>query len=235
MFLQKRKEMSRLSFVVLLILLVLGLDQGLKIWVKTHMEYGEEFNLLGLSWARIHFVENEGMAFGLKLDMTYGKLALSLFRIIVVSFLGYFIYELIRDKVSYGMLASISLILAGALGNILDSAFYGLIFSESSYHGGLAALFPEDGLSYGKDFPLGGFLHGKVVDMFYFPMFKGIFPDWVPIWGGESYLFFRPVFNLADAAITTGVVSILLWYRDLFKEAPKEEEPISVLEVGEES
>lgn len=225
--------MSRLSFVILLILLVLGLDQGLKIWVKTHMEYGEEFNLLGFTWARIHFVENEGMAFGLKLDMTYGKLALSLFRIIVVSFLGYFIYELIRDKVGFGMLASISLILAGALGNILDSAFYGLIFSESSYHGGLAELFPAAG-AYGQDYPLGGFLHGKVVDMFYFPMFKGIFPDSMPIWGGESYLFFRPVFNLADAAITTGVVSILLWHRDLFKEAPKEDEPTPEVEVGEE-
>ena len=203
--------MKRGTFVILLVLLILGLDQGLKIWIKTNLEYGEEFNILGLDWARIHFVENEGMAFGLTLGGSYGKLILSLFRIVVVSFLGYYIYQLIKEKISFGMLASISLILAGALGNILDSAFYGLIFSESPYHGGLAEMFPEGG-------GYAGFLYGKVVDMFYFPMFKGVFPEWFPMWGGDSFLFFRPVFNVADAAITVGVASVILFYRHMFQE-----------------
>lgn len=202
--------MKRGTFVILLVLLILGLDQGLKIWIKTHLEYGEEFNLLGLEWARIHFVENEGMAFGLTLGGSYGKLILSLFRIVVVSFLGYYLYQLVQEKLSYGMLASIALILAGALGNILDSAFYGLIFSESPYHGGLAEMFPEGG-------GYAGFLYGKVVDMFYFPLLKGVFPEWLPIWGGDSFLFFRPVFNVADAAITVGVASVILFYRHMFQ------------------
>jgi len=212
----------------LLVLIILGLDQGLKIWIKTHLEYGEEFNILGLDWARIHFVENEGMAFGLTLGGSYGKLLLSLFRIIVVSFLGYYIYQLVKEKFSFGMLASISLILAGALGNILDSAFYGLIFSESPYHGGLAEMFPEGG-GYAS------FLYGKVVDMFYFPMFKGVFPEWVPFWGGDSFLFFRPVFNVADAAITVGVASVILFYRHMFQEEeePKMQEVLTTIEPTE--
>ena len=146
---------------------------------------------------------------------------LSLFRIIVVSFLGYYLYQLVKEKLSFGLLASIALILAGALGNILDSAFYGLIFSESHYHGGLATMFPEGG-------GYAGFLYGKVVDMFYFPMFKGVFPQWVPFWGGDSFLFFRPVFNIADAAITVGVTSVILFYRHMFQH---EEEDTPVKEV----
>ena len=201
--------------MILLILFILVLDQGLKIWIKTHLEYGEEFNLLGLNWARIHFVENEGMAFGLTLGGSYGKLILSLFRIVVVSFLAYYLYELIKEKLPYGMLASIGLIMAGALGNILDSAFYGLIFSESPYHGGIAEMFPEAG-------GYAGFLYGKVVDMFYFPLFTGAFPEWLPFWGGDTFLFFRPVFNVADAAITVGVASVILFYRQMFQH---EEEP----------
>lgn len=222
--------MKRGTFVILLILLVLGLDQALKIWIKTSLEYGEEFKILGLDWARIHFVENEGMAFGLKLGGSYGKLVLSLFRIIVVSFLGYYLYQLIKEKLSFGLLASISLILAGALGNILDSAFYGIIFSESHYHGGLATMFPEGG-------GYAGFLYGKVVDMFYFPMFKGVFPEWIPLWGGDSFLFFRPVFNIADAAITVGVTSVILFYRHMFQEEEetnKAEEIIVSPEIAEE-
>lgn len=180
------------------------------------MAYGAEFNLLGLDWARIHFVENEGMAFGLKLGGDYGKLILSVFRIVVVSFLIYFIAQLIKEKVSYGLLASIGAIMAGALGNILDSMFYGIIFSASDpFHGVVAEIFPPEG-GYST------FLHGKVVDMFYFPMFKGVFPDWLPIWGGESFLFFRPVFNIADAAISVGVVSIILFHRQIFR--PEEQQ-----------
>ena len=195
--------------VALIIIGVLVVDQWLKIWIKTNLAYGEEIQLLGQPWALIHFVENEGMAFGITLGGDYGKLALSLFRIVAVCFLFYYLRLLLRSKVSFGLIASFSLILAGAIGNIIDSAFYGLIFSETPYHGGVATLFPEGG-------GYAGFLHGKVVDMFYFPMFEGFFPDWVPLWGGEHFQFFRPVFNVADAAITVGVLSLLIFFRSFF-------------------
>lgn len=195
--------------IALIVIGVLIVDQWLKIWIKTNLAYGEEIQILGQSWALIHFVENEGMAFGITLGGDYGKLALSLFRIAAVCFLIYYLRLLLRSKVSFGLIASFSLILAGAIGNIIDSAFYGLIFSQSPYHGGVATMFPEGG-------GYAGFLHGKVVDMFYFPMFEGFFPEWVPLWGGEHFQFFRPVFNVADAAITTGVLSLLIFFRSFF-------------------
>lgn len=191
-------------------LLVLFVDQALKIWIKTNLSYGEEIKIFGLDWALIHFVENEGMAFGITLGGEYGKLALSLFRIAAVGFLFYYLRLLLRANASFSLIACFTLILAGAIGNILDSAFYGLVFSETPYHSGeVATMFPEAG-------GYAGFLHGKVVDMFYFPMFEGIFPGWLPFWGGEHFLFFRPVFNVADASITTGVLSLLLFHRSFF-------------------
>ncbi len=180
------------------------------------MEYEQEIPLFGHDWAYLRFVENPGMAFGMELGGEYGKLALSLFRIFAVIFLIYFIIRLIKLNLSMGFLASFALILAGALGNIIDSAFYGLIFSDSpAYHGGLATLFPPEG-------GYAGFLHGKVVDMLYFPMFKGIYPDWFPIMGGKPYLFFRPIFNIADSAITVGVISIIVFYRSFFAAVDKQ-------------
>ncbi len=191
-------------------MLVLLIDQSIKIWVKTHMEYGDEIELFGLDWALIHFIENPGMAFGLTLgDGQWGKLALSLFRILAVVFLVYFIRELVKRNMPNSLLMSFALILAGAIGNILDSAFYGLIFSESPYHGGVATFLPEGG-------GYAGFLQGRVVDMFYFPMFRGIWPEWMPVVGGQFYLFFRPVFNVADVSITLGVLNILLFQRSFF-------------------
>jgi signal peptidase II len=196
--------------VAALIFLVLLIDQTVKIWIKTNLAYGDEQLIFGLTWARIHFVENEGMAFGITLGGDYGKLALSLFRIAAVGFLFYYLRLLIRSNATSGLVACFALILAGAIGNILDSAFYGLIFSETPYHSReVATLFPTEG-GYAS------FLHGKVVDMFYFPMFEGVFPSWFPFWGGENFLFFRPVFNVADASITVGVVSLLLFYRGFF-------------------
>lgn len=171
------------------------------------MMLGEEFGIFGLSWARIHFTENEGMAFGMAFGGDSGKLLLTLFRIVAVSFIGYYLFTLIRHKASMGLIASIALIFAGAMGNILDSVFYGLFFNDSLYQ--VAEMFPVHG-------GYAGLFHGKVVDMFYFPMFKGYYPDWMPLIGGNFYTFFRPVFNVADSSITIGVLYILLFQRGMF-------------------
>ncbi len=201
--------MNRSTYLILIILLVLIIDQSVKIWVKTTMQIGEEFPLLGIRWAIIHFVENEGMAFGWKIPATYGKLILSLFRIGAIAFLIYLIRQLLAAGAGKGLLTCFALIFAGALGNIIDSAFYGMIFSASHYHGGVATMFPAEG-------GYAGFLYGKVVDMLYFPIIESSWPQWMPWIGGEHFLFFRPVFNIADASITTGVILLLLFYRNFF-------------------
>ncbi len=211
--------MNRSTKIGLLVLLVLLLDQGLKIWVKTHLTYGQEMQLFGLHWALIHFVENNGMAFGLTLGGgEYGKLLLSIFRLLAITFLVFYLRSLIRVGAPMGLLVSFAFILAGATGNIIDSAFYGLIFSESLFHGAPAQLFPAGG-------GYAGFLHGKVVDMFYFPVFRGQLPDWIPFWGGDYILFFKPVFNVADIAITLGVINILLFQRSFFQTPEHRREP----------
>lgn len=196
---------------ILVVFLVLLLDQSLKFWVKTHLLLGEEINIFG-NWFIIHFTENNGMAFGLEFAGENGKLFLSIFRIIAVAGIGYYLYTLAKGGAHQGLLISISLILAGALGNILDSAFYGMIFSES-YHD-LAKLFPAEG-GYAP------FLHGRVVDMLYFPLIEGHFPEWFPFWGSESFLFFRPVFNVADSSITLGVALIIIFQSRFFRDTEK--------------
>ncbi len=192
----------------LLLALILALDQGLKFWVKTHMSIGMEFDFLGLDWFKIHFVENNGMAFGLQFGGAYGKLALSLFRLIAIGFLGYYIALLLRQRAGWGMLISFTLILAGAIGNVLDSAFYGLLFSASGFHQ-IAQFLPEGG-------GYAGLLHGKVVDMLHISVWHGYLPEWLPFWGGTYVELFKPVFNLADVSISTGVLSILLFQRSFF-------------------
>ena len=191
-----------------IIFLILFLDQFLKIWIKLNMFIGQEYAILG-NWFIIHFTENNGMAFGMEFEWLaeFGKLALSLFRIVAIAGICWFLYDLIRKKAPKGIIISISMIVAGALGNILDSAFYGMIFNDSNYQ--VATFLPETG-GYSS------FLHGKVVDMFYFPMIRGTFPDWFPIWTNESFIFFRPVFNIADASITLGVANILMFQRKYF-------------------
>lgn len=199
----------KIAFIV--IFLVLLLDQVLKIWVKTNMRLYDNIEIT--SWFIIRFVENNGMAFGIEI---IGKLFLSLFRIAAVIAIAYYIYYIIKKGTNTGFVVCLSLILAGALGNILDSAFYGLIFSEST-QASVATIFPPDG-GYAP------FLHGKVVDMFYFPLIEiDRLPDWIPIWGGEEFVFFRPIFNLADTAISVGVILLLLFERKhLVEQKPKE-------------
>jgi signal peptidase II len=172
------------------------------------MTIGQEQQVIG-NWFLLHFTENEGMAFGMRLGGEFGKLILSIFRIIAIGAIGYYLYHLTRKKANFGLVFSITLILAGALGNIIDSAFYGLLFSQSSYHT-VAAFLPEGG-GYSN------FLHGKVVDMLYFPLVSGNFPDWLPFWGGQNFIFFRPVFNIADSSITVGVILLLLFQRKFFR------------------
>lgn len=193
---------------ILFIILILVIDQVLKIWIKTHMMIGDEIHLFG-NWGMLHFIENNGMAFGMEMGGKPGKLILSVFRIVAIFGIGWFLASLIQKKTNLGLILAISAILAGAIGNIIDSAFYGMIFNES--YNQVATLFPPEG-GYSS------FLHGKVVDMFYFPVINTTWPDWSPIRPGQSLIFFRPVFNIADSAITCGVLAIILFQKKMFRD-----------------
>ncbi len=184
------------------VFLILLADQVLKTWVKTNMFIGQEFHLIK-NFAIIHFTENNGMAFGMEFGGEAGKLALSLFRILAVIGIGYGLHHLIKHKYHRGLILNVALIFSGALGNIIDSVFYGVIYN------------------YEKLF------HGRVVDMFYFPIIQGHYPTWFPIWAGEDFVFFRPVFNIADSAISIGVIMILIFQKTYFKEDIKEQPSIN--------
>jgi len=209
--------MTRTIKSLIIIFLILIADQVLKIWVKTTMSLGDEF-VVFKDWFILHFVENNGMAFGFEFAGEYGKMFLSIFRILAVIAIGWYLFKLAKQKeIPFGFIVSISLIFAGAIGNIIDSLFYGLIFQDS--YGQVSAIFPQGG-GYAS------FLHGKVVDMFYFPLINGQYPGWLPFVGGDQFIFFRPVFNIADSSITIGIFSILIFYRKYFnkeEEKPAEE------------
>lgn len=193
---------KHLYLPLLIIFLVLLIDQWVKFYIKLHFSLGEEVKVMG-DWFRLHFTENYGMAFGIELGGIWGKILLTIFRIIFVGIIGYYISTLIKGKRHLGYILSWSLILAGALGNIIDSVFYGKIFSESLHGGPLAEFMPALGYD--------GWFRGRVVDMLYFPLIQTTIPDNFPIWAGEDFEFFRPVFNIADSAISIGFVCILIF------------------------
>jgi signal peptidase II len=215
----------KLKHVLFTVFIVLVLDQILKIYVKTHFSMSQgynEINIIG-DWFKLHFLENEGMAFGMKFGGEWGKLALTVFRIIACIWGFYFIQNtLIKQRFSNGLIFCASLILAGALGNSIDSIFYGKIFTDSSFHLNNIAKFAPWGQGYGSLF------HGKVVDMLYFPILKGNYPSWFPIWAGQDFEFFRPVFNLADAAISLGVFSIFIFQSIILKQHNSSENEVII-------
>ncbi len=199
------------KYIALLIVGLLILDQAVKLYIKTHMTLGDSIHVFG-SWFQLYFIENEGAAWGMSLGGKYGKLILSLFRIVAVTAIALFINHLWKKKAPAGVLVGISLVLAGALGNIIDSAFYGLVFSESTYTT-VATLFPEGG-GYAD------FLHGKVVDMLYFPLFTiENMPGWLDWMAGADgrFTFFAPVFNIADSYITIAVFYLAIFQWKYFK------------------
>ncbi|RXK83245.1 lipoprotein signal peptidase [Filimonas effusa] len=199
--------------LVLLIVLILLADQALKIYIKTNYYIGEEHRVLG-SWFRLHFVENEGMAWGWKFGGGIGKILLTLFRLVAVVIGTFYLRKFIAQKYHKGFIICAGLIYAGALGNLIDSMFYGLIFENSDpFMQNVAKIFPAGG-GYTS------FLHGKVVDMLYFPLITNAhYPQWFPFWAGEEFEFFRPVFNLADASISAGVIAILIWQQKFFPQS----------------
>lgn len=196
--------------IFFIISLIVIADQVLKIYVKTHFHAAESHAVLG-SWFQLYFIENEGMAYGWKFGGEWGKIVLTLFRMGAVIFGVFYIKKIIQQRYHPGFIICAALIFAGALGNLIDSMFYGLIFDDSSqYTYNIARMFPAHGYA--------GFLHGKVVDMLYFPIIQDAhFPAWLPFWGGESFVFFRPIFNLSDAAISTGIITILVFQKRFFR------------------
>lgn len=203
-------KISRGCGISLLVILLLVIDQVIKFAVKLNMTLGESIPVFG-DWFQICFIENNGMAFGMQFGGSVGKLALSLFRVVLIGFIIAYLKKLIKKAgTPTGVLVGLSLVLVGAIGNVVDCLFYGEIFSASTYSQ-VAQLFPPDG-------GYTGFLYGKVVDMFYFPIIDTILPEWVPFYGGEHFIFFRPIFNFADACISVSVIYMLLFQRKFFME-----------------
>jgi len=202
-------SLKKSAFIIILILLI---DQISKIYIKTHFALGDEYRLF--DWFRIYFVENDGMAWGTKIsdfasfisDRT-AKIALTIFRMVAIIGIGYWLLEATKKKRPMVLLLAIALVFAGALGNIIDSVFYGVLFNDS--YGQIASVFPIEG---GYD----SLLHGKVVDMLYFPLWKGYLPEWLPFFGGKYFTFFEPVFNVADVAISTGFIMLMVFNKKAF-------------------
>lgn len=210
--------MSRTYKAILIVVIILIIDQISKFWIKTHMYLGESFPVLG-DWFIIRFIENPGMAFGLDIPGKSGKVFLTLFRLVAIGGIIWYLNKLIQKQAKVLLIVSVSMILAGAIGNILDSVFYGLIFDKGTvYDPQLKLWLGYAGIATPNFSGYAPALKGCVVDMLYFPLIDGTFPDWVPFKGGENFLFFRPIFNLADTSISIGVTLILIFQKRLFKD-----------------
>jgi signal peptidase II len=216
----------KLRNVILIIALIIFGDQALKIWIKTSYPFGDT-GVTGLSWFKLYFIENKGMAWGWEFGGEWGKMILTLFRLAAVIFGTWYLGKIVKKPHSRGFIVCAALIYAGALGNLIDSMFYGMIFEESSYSQ-VAKMFPGHGYA--------GFLHGRVVDMLYFPIIKSSFPSWIPIVGGDEFEFFSPIFNIADASISAGVITLLVFQKRFFKKHKEEEQPtvVTSAEVSDE-
>ncbi|MGN6294631.1 MAG: lipoprotein signal peptidase [Chitinophagaceae bacterium] len=198
----------KLRNAILIIAIIIIADQALKIWIKTSYPFGSVTHVMGLSWFELYFIENKGMAWGWEFGGDWGKMLLTLFRLAAVIFGTWYLGRIVKQGYSRGFIICASLIYAGALGNLIDSMFYGMIFEESSYSY-VAKMFPEHGYA--------GFLHGRVVDMLHFPLIRSTYPSWVPFVGGEEFEFFSPIFNIADASISVGVITLFIFQKRLFK------------------
>ncbi len=198
----------KLRFAVLTVLLIIIADQALKIWIKTSFPFGHVMDVMSIPWFKLYFIENAGMAWGWNFGGEWGKVVLTLFRLVAVLFGTWYLVKVIKEKYSRGFIMCACLIYAGALGNLIDSMFYGMIFEDSSYvH--VARMFPAKGYA--------GFLHGRVVDMLYFPIVHTTFPSWMPMIGGNDFEFFSPIFNIADASISAGVITLLIFQKRFFR------------------
>jgi signal peptidase II len=202
--------------IYLISLIIVVADQVFKLWVHNNMFLGEEISVVG-DWFKLHYVLNPGFAYGLKIDAEWGKLLLSTFRILATGFIFWYIFKLISQKAKTGLLICLALVLGGALGNLIDSVFYGVYLNNAPA---------------GSPSP---WLHGQVIDMLYFPLWAGFLPDWVPFKGGDYFIFFRPVFNIADAAVFTGFLFILFFQKRFFPEATKTEDVEEITLTSDES
>jgi signal peptidase II len=202
---------------ILIILFIVLFDQLLKICVKTHFQYDEDRRMIG-HWFRLHFIENDGMAWGWTLDFRWGKIVLTIFRLIAVIWGVFYINKLFRQRRRVGFIICVAMIYAGALGNLIDSLFYGVIFDKGALFNDIQGSFTRyEGLAHLSTHGYAPLLHGNVVDMLYFPLFQGHFPSWMPFWGGQHFEFFSMVFNIADASISIGVIALLLFHKRLLR------------------
>jgi signal peptidase II len=230
----KQKFMMKRKHVILLILLILIFDQALKIWVKTSFTWQQQQPVAG-SWFRLFFIENAGMAWGWKLGNEWGKVALTLFRLAAVIFGVWYIGKIIRQHYHKGFIICAALIFAGALGNLIDSMFYGIIFDKGMlYDAVMKDHVGYPGIANFSSKGYTGFLHGNVVDMLYFPLIEDKeLPNWVPFIGGDRFTFFSPIFNIADASISAGVITLLLFQKRFFKKMHGHDEPVTVVTNSE--
>jgi len=215
----------KLRNTIIIILLIILADQALKIWIKTNFHFGDT-GVTGAKWFQLYFIENKGMAWGWEFGGEWGKMALTLFRLAAVIFGTWYLGRIVKQQYTKGFIICAALIYAGALGNLIDSMFYGMIFEESDYSH-VAKIFPANGYA--------GFLHGRVVDMLYFPVIDTELPKWVPLVGGNDFVFFSPIFNIADASISTGVITLLVFQKRFFKKHTEEEKHPTVITSSEVS